>query len=131
MEFLKRLKNKGEFKKRLRAFGDSLVKTKNDLDEKNKKIFLKSLYKVYYTRALEKLINNIKEKQKLIKKKYGKYFLNLLKKINAQKSEGNSQGKHQGSNDIKSTRLQFKHMSLLLKQKQMIKNHIYILSHYL
>ena len=108
LEFLKRLKNKGEFKKRLRAFGDSLVKTKNDLDEKNKKIFLKSLYKVYYTRALEKLINNIKEKQKLIKKKYGKYFLNLLKKINAQKSEGNSQGKHQGSNDIKSTRLQFK-----------------------
>ena len=108
LEFLRRLKNSGEFKKRLRALGDSLVKTKNDLDEKNKKIFLKSLYKVYYTRALEKLINNIKEKQKLIKKKYGKYFLNLLKKINAQKSEGNSQSKHQGSNDIKPTRLQFK-----------------------
>ena len=108
LEFLRRLKNSGEYKKRLRALGDSLVRTKNDLDEKNKKIFLKSLYKVYYTRSLEKLINNIKEKQKLIKKKYGKYFFNLLKRINAQKSEGNSQSKHQGSNDIKPTRLQFK-----------------------
>jgi hypothetical protein len=38
LEFLKRLKNKGEYKKRLRALGDSLVRTKNDLDEKNKKI---------------------------------------------------------------------------------------------
>ncbi len=128
LEFLKRLKNKGEYKKRLRALGDSLVKTKNDLDEKNKKIFLKSLYKVYYTRSLEKLINNIKQKQKAIKKKYGKYFFNLLKKINAQKSEGNSQSKHQGSNDIKSTRLQFKaHVSSLKTKTDDKKPYLYII----
>ena len=48
------------------------MKTKKDLDEQNKKIFLKSLYKVYYTRALDKLINNIKEKQKQIKNKIKK-----------------------------------------------------------
>ena len=108
LEFIKRLKNSGELKKRLRALGDTLVKTKKDLDNQNKKIFLKSLYKVYYTRALDKLIKKIKEKQKLIKKKYGKYFINLLKRINLKKSEDKSQSKHQGSNELKNTRLQFR-----------------------
>ncbi len=107
LEFIRRLKNSGELKRRLRALGETLVKTKKDLDDKNKKIFLKSLYKVYYTRALDKLINKIKEKQKQIKKKYGKYFLNLLKRIKNQKSEDKSKSKHQGTNALKSTRLQF------------------------
>ena len=108
LEFLKRLKNSGELKKRLRALGDTLVKTKKDLDNKNKEIFLKKLYKVYYLRALDKLIRKIKEKQKAIKKKYEKYFFNILKKINLQHSEKKSQSSHQGSNNIQNTRLQFR-----------------------
>ena len=128
LEFIRRLKNSGELKKRLRALGDTLVKTKKDLDNQNKKIFLKSLYKVYYTRALDKLIKKIKEKQKQIKKKYGKYFINLLKRINLQKSQEKSQSKHQGSNQLKNTRLQFRaHLSSPKAVTEDKKPYLYIL----
>ncbi len=48
---------------------ESLLKTKKDLDDKNKSNFIKTLYKLYVNRALEKMMKKNKRfgKVKFIK----------------------------------------------------------------
>ena len=128
--FFRKLKKIFELKKRFSALGDSLIKTKENFQNQNKKKFILKIYKIYYMKLIEKMFNKIKENTKKIKKSNLKLFFKLLKLINNKKSENKYSTIHQGSNDNNIiSKLQFRaHISS--PQNNIIKNrniHNYII----
>ena len=131
LEFMNRLKKKYEMKKKLSALGESLVKTKKDLDDKNKSNFIKALYKLYINRALEKMMKKIKDLVKLNLSNYSKKFLKNMDVVRRKKLEYKEKMHKEGSNKSKVKRLQFRaHLSSANSQKMEDKNtSIYIIPH--
>ena len=133
LDFMKKLKEKYEMKMKLNALKNSLIKTKKDLDTQNKSNFIKSLYKLYLTRAIEKMMKKLKEMENLNKLKHGKIFLKNLKHVHYKKLEYREKMRKDGSNDSKKTTLQFKAHISSKKSKIMDEENkstiIYIIPH--
>ena len=124
LDFIKKLKKNFESKKRIRALGDSLIKTKENFKFQNKRNFIINLYKIFYMKTIQKMFNKIIEKSNKKKISYMKLFFYLLKIIKNKKSEIKYSSKHQGTNDNKkiNLKLQFRaHISspqsLILKKR--------------
>ena len=108
IDFINRLKKIYELKKKISVLGDTLIKTKKDLDDKNKEKFIKQLYKLYVQRALDKLINKIKELEDTKKTNQGKIFLNLLKRKHLKDLESITQSTKEGGQKSNPTKFKFK-----------------------
>ena len=131
LDFMNRLKKKYEMKKKLSALGESLVKTKKDLDDKNKSNFIKALYKLYVNRALEKMIKKIKNLVKLNLSNYTKKFLKNMDVVRRKKLEYKEKMRKEGSNNSKVKRLQFRaHLSSTNSQMMEDRNtSLYLVPH--
>ena len=108
IDFINRLKKIYELKKKISVLGDTLIKTKKDLDDKNKEKFIKQLYKLYVQRALDNLIKKIKELEDIKKIEQGKIFLNLLKRKHLKDLESITKSTKEGSQKSNPTKFKFK-----------------------
>ena len=108
IDFFNRLKKIYELKKKLSTLGDTLIKTKKDLDDKNKEKFIKQLYKLYVQRTLEKFIKKLLHMQKTKTKEISKNFIKKVKRKQMKTLESITKSIKEGKHDTKPTTFKFK-----------------------
>ena len=108
IDFFNRLKKIYELKKKLTALGDTLIKTKKDLDDKNKEKFIKQLYKLYVQRTLEKLMKKLLQIHKTKTKEIGKNFIKQVKRKQMKTLESVTKSIKEGEHDTNPTTFKFK-----------------------
>ena len=107
-DFLNRIRKIADYITKYKNLGDGIKASKDDLDDLNKEIFLRKLYKLFYYKVLDKMFNVLEKLQKRKKDQFAHYFLKKLQYLSISKKSGIYQKKIQGEKEPRVKQLAFK-----------------------
>ena len=108
LDFFNRLRNVGDYKKRLRDLGDTLVKAKDDLTTQNKTDLANKLYRLYTYVLLDRMMKPCEDLDNKLKRFYGKEFINKLKATQDEDQDYVYNTSKNGDKETPKTSLKFK-----------------------
>ena len=121
LEVFKRLKIILDQKKRLKFLGNSLIKTKYNINNKNIEIFMKKLHKIYGIKSLNKMVQNLEKLKHFHKLIQIAYFLKMFKLIFLKSAEFTYYNRLYGGSRAERAKITF-HTKLSVPQSEKVIN---------
>ena len=110
-DFLDKLKNLYDKRRKYEKLGDDLLKAKDDLDGFNKTELLNRLYKIYYYKLIDNMFNTLDKFKNRCKNFFGDYLLKRLQNILLSKKMNHYTKVDQLQNEPQLKQLSFKSKS--------------------